>query len=200
MAEVYVSTDVESDGPLPGVNSLLAFGSVAYTRDGKELSSFGANLELTPGAVADPATMKWWGTQVHAWDAIRRDLVPPAEAMKKYALWVAGLPGKPVFVGAPAGYDFLFVYWYLMRFNGISPFSFSAVDMKTAAMMVLNTEYRESSKRNMPRSWFNPALKHTHIPIDDAREQGFTFCKILRANDALHRNAKESMDPLLKFP
>jgi len=37
-------------------------------------------------------------------------------------------PGKPVFVGYPAGFDFLFVYWYLIRFTGESPFSFSALD------------------------------------------------------------------------
>jgi hypothetical protein len=30
--------------------------------------------------------------------------------MADYARWVNGLPGKPVFVGYPAGYDFMFVY------------------------------------------------------------------------------------------
>jgi len=30
MPEVYVSTDVESDGPIPGPYSMLSFGSAAY--------------------------------------------------------------------------------------------------------------------------------------------------------------------------
>jgi hypothetical protein len=30
--EIYVSTDVEADGPIPGPNSMLSFGSAAYTR------------------------------------------------------------------------------------------------------------------------------------------------------------------------
>ncbi len=30
--------------------------------------------------------------------------------------WVKSLPGTPVFVAYPAGFDFLFVYWYLIRF------------------------------------------------------------------------------------
>ena len=34
--EIYVSTDVEADGPIPGPNSMLSFGSAAYT-GGKEL-------------------------------------------------------------------------------------------------------------------------------------------------------------------
>jgi hypothetical protein len=50
-------------------------------------------------------------------------------ALEKYAAWLKGLPGKPVFVGYPVAYDFLFVYWYLMRFVGQSPFSHSALDI-----------------------------------------------------------------------
>ena len=30
--EIYVSTDVEADGPIPGPNSMLSFGSEAYCR------------------------------------------------------------------------------------------------------------------------------------------------------------------------
>ena len=37
----------------------------------------------------------------------------------------------------PAAYDFLFVYWYLIRFAGESPFSHSALDIKTYAMALL---------------------------------------------------------------
>ena len=29
--EIFVSTDVEADGPIPGPNSMLSFGSAAYT-------------------------------------------------------------------------------------------------------------------------------------------------------------------------
>src|SRR5882762_2275562 len=58
--EIYVSTDVEADGPIPGPNSMLSFGSAAYT-GGKELiGTFSANLETLPGATADPKTAEWW--------------------------------------------------------------------------------------------------------------------------------------------
>jgi len=52
----------------------------------------------------------------------------PETAMRRYVLWLKALPGKPVFVGYPTGFDFLFVYWYLIRFAGESPFSFSALE------------------------------------------------------------------------
>jgi hypothetical protein len=101
--------------------------------------------------------------------------------MRRYVSWLKALPGRPVFVGYPAGFDFLFVYWYLIRFTQESPFSFSALDIKTYAMAVLKTEYRESVKRNMPRRWFDP-LPHSHVALDDAVEQGALFCNMLAEN------------------
>jgi hypothetical protein len=53
------------------------------------------------------------------------------------------LPGRPVFVGYPAAFDFMFVYWYLIRFAGESLFPQSALDIKTYAMALLRKGYRE---------------------------------------------------------
>jgi hypothetical protein len=180
MAEIYVSTDVESDGPIPGPHSMLSFASAAFTADKKRVGTFSANLTTLPGAQGDPKTMQWWQTQPEAWAACRADLREPAEVMPDYVAWVKALPGKPVFVAYPAGFDFLFVYWYLIRFAGESPFSHSALDIKTYAMAILGTEYRESTKRNMPRDWFDD-LPHTHVALDDAIGQGALFCNMLAA-------------------
>jgi hypothetical protein len=181
MPEIYVSTDVETDGPIPGPHSMLSFASAAYRPDKSLVGTFEANLDLLPGAAGDPKTMDWWRTQPDAWAACRRKLRAPQEAMPAYVRWVKSLPGSPVFVAYPAGFDFLFVYWYLIRFAGESPFSFSALDMKTYAMALLRTEYRQSVKRNMPRRWFDD-LPHTHRALDDAIEQGALFCNMLREN------------------
>ncbi|MBF0106938.1 MAG: hypothetical protein HQM16_16620 [Deltaproteobacteria bacterium] len=81
--EIYISTDVEADGPIPGMNSMLSFGSAAYLED------------------------------------------------------------------------------------------------KTLAMALLKTNYRKSTKRNMPKKWFDP-LPHSHQALDDAIEQGALFCNMLR--------------------
>ena len=115
---------------------------------------------------------------IEAWHACRQDLRPPEEAMADYVAWLETLPGTPVFVGYPAGFDFLFVYWYLIRFAGRSPFSFSAVDIKTLAMALLGTDYRATTKRTMPRRWFGP-VRHSHVALDDALEQGDLFCNLL---------------------
>ena len=176
--EIYVSTDVEADGPIPGPHSMLSFASAAYSGDNALIDTFQANLETLPGAQAHPRTKAWWETQPEAWAACRVDPQEPGAAMNTYVSWLKGLPGRPVFVGYPAAYDFMFVYWYLIRFAGESPFSHSALDIKTLAMAMLDLPYRDATKRNMPRSWF-AKLPHTHEALDDALEQGALFCNMM---------------------
>ncbi|HQU43981.1 MAG TPA: hypothetical protein PK867_14275 [Pirellulales bacterium] len=176
--EIYVSTDIESDGPIPGPHSMLSFASAAFTADKTLVSTFSRNLEMLPDAKPDPRTAAWWQSQPAAWAACRSDAQPPERAMHDYLQWVRSLPGKPVFVAYPAAYDFMFVYWYLIRFTGESPFPHSALDIKTFAMALLGRGYRDSTKRNMPKRWFDE-LPHTHVALDDALGQGALFCNML---------------------
>jgi hypothetical protein len=178
--EIYVSTDIEADGPIPGPYSMLSLGSAAFLENRTMVGTYAVNLETLPEAESHPKTMVWWKTQPLAWAAARTDPQPPEAAMKDYVRWVKGLPGKPVFVAYPAGYDFTFVYWYLIRFAGESPFSHSALDIKTLAMPLLGRGYRDAVKQAMPREWFEPG-RHTHVALDDAIEQGKLFCNILAA-------------------
>lgn len=177
--EVFVSTDVEADGPIPGPHSMLSFGSVAFDESGVECGSFTANLTTLPGADGHPDTMKWWKTQPAAWAACRAQPRDPDEALPQYAAWLDALPGRPVFVGYPAAFDYLFVHWYLHRFAGRSPFSHSALDVKTLAMAMLGGRFGDATKRHMPRRWF-PATTHSHVALDDAREQGLLFLNMRR--------------------
>jgi len=177
--EIYFSTDIEADGPIPGKYSMLSFGSAAFTADGKMIDTYSANLEVLPDAKQDLGTMEWWKGQPEAWAAHRKNTRPAEVVMPEYVSWVKSVKGKPVFVGYPTGFDFTFMYWYMIAFAGESPFSFSALDIKTMAMVVLKTEYRETAKRRFPKNWFGPS-KHSHVALDDAIEQGELFCNILK--------------------
>lgn len=181
MTEIYVSVDVETDGPIPGPHSMLSLGSAAYLADKTLVSTFSANLETLPGATGHPVTIRWWKTQPAAWEACRRAPQPPELAMQQYVKWLKELPGVPVFVAYPASFDFMFVYWYLIRFIGDSPFSFAALDIKTYAMALLKTNFHDTVKRNMPKRWFDQSLV-SHIALEDAKEQGALFCNMLAEN------------------
>ncbi|WP_433825742.1 exonuclease [Actinoplanes sp. CA-015351] len=145
-----------------------------------------ADGKRSPAAAGHPDTMAWWATQPEAWAACRADQEDPKSAMVRYRAWLDDLPGNPVFVGYPAAFDFMFVYWYLIRFAERSPFSHSALDIKSFAMALLGTDYRATTKRSMPRRWFSNA-PHTHVALDDAIEQGELFCAML---------AERSTEPL----
>ena len=153
--EIYVSTDVEADGPIPGPHSMVSFASAAFTRDQRLVATFSANLEPLPGATVHPVTR---------------------------VQWLKRLPGKPVFVGYPATYDFMFVYWYLMSFEGESPFAFYGLDAKSFGMALLDRDFHEVSRKTMPERWFG-GMRHSHLPLDDALEQGHLFLNMLRERD-----------------
>ncbi|TRZ56800.1 MAG: exonuclease [Rhodocyclaceae bacterium] len=190
MPEIYVSTDVETDGPVAGKHSMLSIGSAAFTADKELLGTFSANLATLPDATPDPNTSAWWATQPTAWAACRQNLESPSAAMQRYLAWLKSLPGKPVFVAYPSAFDFPFVYWYLLEFTAENPFGYSAIDIKTYAMALLRRPYRASGKRAMPAEWFDP-VAHTHVALDDAIEQGRLFCNMLLTNSGQARGNPE---------
>lgn len=174
-----MSVDVEADGPIPGPHSMLSVGSAAMTLDKQVIATHSVNLLPLPGATGHPDTLAWWAQHPEAWAALQVDPQPAEEAIPAYAAWLDALPGVPVFVGFPASYDFLFVYWYLIRFAGRSPFGFAALDIKTLAFVALrDTPFRRTSKKNFPKRWFDP-LPHTHVALEDAIEQGALFCNVM---------------------
>ncbi len=183
--EIYVSTDVETDGPIPGPHSMLSLASAAFTAAGDLASTFTANLLPLEGAAPLPSTEEFWRRNPEALAATLVDRRDPREAMLDYLGWVRGLAGAPVFVAYPAGFDFTWVFWYLHRFTGESPFSHSAIDMKTIAMVLTGLPYRRSTKRNWPNEWFPAGAPHTHVALDDAIEQGLEFCRMLTEARAL---------------
>jgi len=58
LQDIYVSTDIEADGEVPGKHSMLSIGSAAYLADKTLLGTFSINLETLPEATPDPKTME----------------------------------------------------------------------------------------------------------------------------------------------
>lgn len=179
--EIYFSTDIETNGPIPGYNSMLSLGSAAFDMDGKLLGTYSANLQELGHTSPDEDTMAWWATQPEAWEACRKDQIGPHNAMTGFRAFIKEMcpAGKPVFVAYPAGFDFTFVYWYFRRLLFDCPFGFSAIDIKSYAAAALNCPYTEAVKRNWPKHW-RSKRRHTHIALDDAIAQGEEFFNITR--------------------
>lgn len=194
--EIYFSCDIETDGPIPGVNSMLSLGSVAFSPEGEEIDTFKVNIRpLMFPAKADPGTLEWWKRHPDAWNAATEHAQDPGVATRNFITWIERTlmhypKHKPVCVCYPAGFDFTFIYWYCVRF-GLNvegqdtykrcPFGFSALDIKSFVAAKLKLAFRDTVKENMPVSWFEGLPNHSHDALEDAKEQGMLFFRILNA-------------------
>lgn len=180
--EYYFSSDVEADGRVPGLSSMLSFATAVFDIDKNLVGTFSRNLHLLPPpAAAEPSTQEFWAENPEAWEEARRDPVDPADAMRDYVEFVKSFKCSPVFVGYPAVYDFKWFDYYLIRYTGNNPFGFSrAIDMKSYIWAAMKTHrFTMTSKKNFPKRWFDP-LPHTHVALDDAIEQGAMAINIFR--------------------
>ena len=184
-----MSVDVETDGSLPGRNSMLSIGAAVFGIDKRVHGTFSRNLDLVPGASQEVSVMGFWADNPAAWDASRVAPVPPGEAMSDFVAWVDGLArmGTPVFVAAPAVYDWKWVDHYCLSYAGRNPFGHgTAIDVKTFAWRHLGGDFADLSVGSYPGDW-SDGLPHTHVAVEDALEQGAMFVDILRAARCLPR-------------
>lgn len=160
---------------------MLSLASAAYLPDKTVVSTYSANLQTLPGAAPDERTMAWWKGFPEAWAACRKDPRPPEQVLPEYLKWLQGLPGRPIFLGWPANWDFMWIYWYLVRFTGERPFRENALDIRSYAMGMRRTPYRMTSRTYLPKRWFDEH-PHTHVALEDALEQGAIFCNMYAEN------------------
>lgn len=185
--EIFVSIDIEADGPIPGQNSMLNFGAAAFDVYAENqfvpINTFEVNLYPLFDAVQDPDTMDWWKKQPKAYAYIQKNKKYAIDAIPEFISWLNSLPGKPVMVCYPT-YDFMWIHWYIMKFGGVlqSPMSFAALDIKSYAMSALKSKsFSTISKREMSKKrshWFKDMPPHDHTGLSDAIGQGMLFVNI----------------------
>ena len=183
-ADVYVCVDIEADGRVPGMNSMLSLGAAAFVEGNRTpVATFEINIAQIPDGVTDPETMAWWGRQdPETWAHVTKDPVAPEEAMRRFAAWVRALNGTPIMVVFPT-WDYMWVQYYLVRYCGPyeSPFGIGALDIKSLAYALLPRiqSFKHAAKRNIPRYLFEGCPPHTHRALDDALGQGVLLVNLL---------------------
>jgi DNA polymerase III epsilon subunit-like protein len=195
--DLYISADVETDGPVPGPFSMLSFGlSVAGTYDGNQFlrpqrgESCVFYRELKPiSDKFDPEALRVNGLDR---DELSRAGADPSDAMSAAARWVTEVSDgfRPVLVAYPVAFDWSFLYWYFAQFaDSPSPFGHSScLDIRTLYQAVAGNVFDRSGKSSMPDSVL-PSRAHTHNALDDALEQGELFANLFEFARA-RRNAR----------
>lgn len=171
-AELYISVDVETSGPVPGEFSLLSIGACDALNPDRVFQ-----CELKPlSRNADPKALEISGLSLEELEV--RGLAP-ADAMNALAQWIAALDGAaPVFVGFNAPFDWSFINYYFHRFSGFNPFGFSALDIKALYMGRTGCSWSETRSSNISKA-LHPSLKGDHDALHDALYQAEIFRLIL---------------------
>ena len=182
---LYLSVDVEADGPIPGPFSMISFGAAVCGRfDGNGFTAVDPTQDtfyrelrpISPDFIPEAQAVSGLDRahlSTHGAD--------PQEAMAAFRTWVTEVSAgaKPIVVGYPVCYDWMFLYWYLIRFGGHSPFGHSGcMDMKTMFALKADRSIAFVGKRSMPKHLLSDR-PHTHNALDDAVEQGELFANLM---------------------
>ncbi|MCX5193565.1 3'-5' exoribonuclease [Streptomyces sp. NBC_00249] len=174
---LYISVDIEADGPVPGPYSMISFGAcVAGRQDGATYTAADPERQTFYRELR-PISDRWVDAAL-AVSGLDRDRLlsegaDPAVAMAEFRAWVREVSAgaQPVMCAYPASFDWSFLYWYLIEFGDDSPFGHSGcLDMKTLYATKARVPLRAAVKGRMPRSLLS-RRPHTHHALDDAMEQ-----------------------------
>ncbi|MEW9529014.1 exonuclease [Microbispora sp. NPDC049125] len=184
-AETYISVDIEADGPIPGPYSMISIGMAvagrmsgrAFQRVDPEEATFYA--ELRP--ISDDFVPESLAVTGLDRDRLLREGRDPADTMTAAAAWLGAVCGDtlPVLAAFPLSYDWMWIYWYFLRFTGESPFGHSrCIDIKTLYAAKAGVPVAWATKRQMPRH-VRSSRRHTHHALDDALEQAELFQNLM---------------------
>lgn len=176
--ELYICVDVEPDGHVPGVNSIVSLGACAAAlRDDGDVRRLDPEQD-TFYAVLRPISDSYveQALRVTGFErsALQTGARAPEEALPEFAAWVdaraAEHDAQPVLAAYPLGFVWSFTQYYLHAFAGRSPFGQSAhYDMKTAYAALARSAVRDAIKRRMPSALLGPRDSKTHHALDDAK-------------------------------
>jgi DNA polymerase III epsilon subunit-like protein len=151
----YVMVDIESDGPIPGDNSMICFGAVLVE----------PSLSKTFYGQLRPVSEQWQPEALAVSGFTREQTLAfpePEEVMRQFAAWLRERSmGRPMFISDNNGFDWQFINWYFHHFTGANPFGFSSTN--------LGSLYKGFVRDVTQNFKHLRKTRHTHHLVDDAK-------------------------------
>ena len=199
--DLYISMDVEADGPVPGEHafSMLSLGACVaglftdkgFVRLDPEVNVFYREMQpISERFVPEALVVAEQGLAMKR-DRLRTHGTPPDVVMAEFADWVGKMAAmhsaRPVAVGWPVAWDFgTWVFWYLTRFTDAAPFSHGMTrDIRDTYCTKARLPIRTVGKQSLP-PFLRSQRRHTHNALDDAIEQADTFANIMEWEGPQH--------------
>lgn len=173
--ELYISIDIETSGPVPGIYSLLSIGACLISEPNQSIY-----LELQPDSPKyDLEAVTITGLDLNR---LKNEGLPPKIAMQKLEEWLTQIcptGQKAVFVGFNAPFDWSFINYYFHKYSGSNPFGFTAIDIKAYYMGATGCLWKET-KSSQIIAELTPLNTPNHNALDDARFQAELFTLMLK--------------------
>lgn len=158
-----IVVDVESDGPCPGLYSMVCFGAVVVE----------PGLNRTFYGKTNPISDKW-DPEALAISGFTRDqhlLFPEAkQTIIEFKDWLESLNDKTIFISDNLAYDWQFINYYFHLCCGKNPFGFSGRrigDLYAGLHKDLKTRWKQFRKTT-----------HDHNPVNDAKGNAEAILKL----------------------
>lgn len=165
-----VVVDIESDGPCPGMHSMVCFGAV-IVEAGFQRTFY---AELKP--VSDIYIPEALAISGFSREQTLR-FPEPRDAMQNFEIWLnKNIDGRPIFWSDNNGYDSAFINYYFWQQLGRNPFGWSSANIGSFYKGMMGNVH---AKFNHLRD-----TKHTHNPVDDAKGNAEALLKIFKSIDS----------------
>lgn len=153
--------DVESDGPVPPLYSLVSIGVVVLNKDGTIKDTFYGQMRPLEGADWIPDALAVSG---HTRDE-HLSFPPAVETMHKFKKFIddTNEGGRPILMSDNNQFDGGYINYYFHRFLGENPFGWTSSNLKDIFKGMEMNLFNSGKKFSRMRK-----TKHTHHPVDDA--------------------------------
>ena len=175
---LYLSFDIEADGPSPSVNSMLSIGIWGFDTNGREIATFQRNIKPHPSRTEDlPTKVRFWDKNLKIKEFVSTNQADAEFCMEEIMIFYEGLKDKGYnikWVARPSAYDWQWLNCYYNEFGpeGKSSIGYSALCIST--LLTAFCKLHKVSDDQWDGLWaeLTEGEKITHNPLDDARCQG----------------------------
>lgn len=150
-----IVVDVESDGPVQGIHSMVCFGAV-IVEEGLSRTFYGQVKPIGLEYIPDALAVSGFSREEH------EKFDDPITVMQNFATWIkANVKDKPILISDNNGYDAAWINYYFHRFYGSNPFGWSSRRIGDLYCGMVKDGYAK---------WkFLRKTIHDHHPVNDAK-------------------------------
>lgn len=151
----YIVIDVEADGQVPGINSMVCFGAVIVEK-GLNRTFYGQTAPISDKWEPEALAVSGFSREEHL------TFPKPEDTMREFKEWLKeNMKGRAVLISDNNQFDGMYMNYYFHVFTGGNPLGWSSRRIGDLFCGYMNDSYYRWKQHRR--------TSHTHHPVDDAK-------------------------------